>query len=207
MTDAAERASDVAAHAGSGATGSTRAARWRWLPPVLRIAAITAATAAMTFAAVACSNPSPSAPGSGSSSGTTAKLLAYAQCMRSHGIKDFPDPTNGGLTVNIPGTGSDLNPTNPANQAAKQACRSLLPSGYQQSTVTTQDLVAGDKLAACMRSHGYPGFPEPTSQNVFDIPGSINTGLPAYQSAFNTCQSQAHDNDARFSQAAANGQG
>jgi hypothetical protein len=52
--------------------------------------------------------------------------LALAKCMRSHGIKDFPDPTNGGLP---PGgaAGSDLDPSDPRLQRAEAACRSLLP--------------------------------------------------------------------------------
>ena len=82
-----------------------------------------------------------------------------------------------------------------------------MPGEAQRLAVTAQDLAAGDKLAACMRSHGFPAFPDPTSQNVFDVPKSINIALPSYQSAFSTCQSQAHDNNGVFPGAASNGQG
>ena len=126
--------------------------------------------------------------------------------MRSHGIKNFPDPVNG--VFSFSGVGPDrVDPSSPAFQAAKAACIHLVPGEAQRHAVTAQDLAAGDKLAACMRSHGFPGFPDPTSQNAFHLPTSINTNLPAYQSAFSTCQSQAHDNNAEFSGAAANGQG
>lgn len=54
------------------------------------------------------------------------KLLAFSQCMRAHGIKDFPDPSNGGLRITSH-PGSDLTPDNPQFHAAQQACQSKLP--------------------------------------------------------------------------------
>jgi hypothetical protein len=126
--------------------------------------------------------------------------------MRSHGIKNFPDPVNGGFSFS--GVGADsVDPSSPAFQAAKAACIHLVPGEAQRPGVTAQDLAAGDKLATCMRSHGFPAFPDPTSQNVFDVPKSINIALPGYQSAFSTCQSQAHDSNGVFPGAASNGQG
>ena len=207
MTDAAQRASATAAYAGPGAIRIIWAARWRGRPPALQSVAITVAAAAMIFAVVACSNPSPgSTPGAGSSPATTAQLVEFAQCMRSHGVKNFPDPVNGAFSFS--GVGPDrVDPGSPAFQAAKAACIHLVPGEAQRPAVTAQDLAAGDKLAACMRSHGFPAFPDPTSQNVFDVPKSINIALPSYQSAFSTCQSQAHDSNGVFPGAASNGQG
>jgi hypothetical protein len=206
MTDAAQRASATAAYTGSGAISIIRAVRWRGRPPALRIVAITVAAVAMIFAAAACSSSSPSTPDAGSSPVTTAQLVEFAQCMRSHGIKNFPDPVNGGFSFS--GVGADsVDPNSPAFQAAKAACIHLVPGEAQRPKVTAQDLAAGDKLATCMHSHGFPAFPDPTSQNVFDVPKSINIALPSYQSAFSTCQSQAHDNNGVFPGAASNGQG
>jgi hypothetical protein len=207
MTDAAQRASATAAYTGSGAISIIRAIRWRGRPPALRIAAIIVAAAVMAFAVVACSSPSPgSTPDAGSSPVTTAQLVEFARCMRSNGIKNFPDPVNGAFSFS--GVGPDrVDPSSPAFQAAKAACIHLVPGEAQRLAVTAQDLAAGDKLATCMRSHGFPAFPDPTSQNVFDLPTSINTNLPSYQSAFNTCQSRAHDNNAGFHGAAKSGQG
>jgi hypothetical protein len=205
MTDAAQRASAAAAYKGWSAISIIRAARWRGRSPALRIVAIIVAAAAMAFAVVACSSSSPgSTPDAGSSPVTTAQLVNFAQCMRSHGVKNFPDPVNGAF--NLPGEGPDsIDPSSPAFQAAKAACIHLVPGEAQRLTVPAQDLAAGDKLAACMRSHGFPSFPDPTSQNVFDVPQSINIALPSYQSAFSTCQSQAHDNNGVFPGAASNG--
>jgi hypothetical protein len=54
------------------------------------------------------------------------KLLAFSKCMRAHGIKDFPDPSNDGLSLKG-GPGSDLDPANPQFQAAQKACQGNLP--------------------------------------------------------------------------------
>ena len=54
------------------------------------------------------------------------ELLALSKCMRAHGIKDFPDPSNGGIQLRS-GEGSDLNPDNSQFRAAQQACRGNLP--------------------------------------------------------------------------------
>lgn len=48
-----------------------------------------------------------------------AKLVKFSQCMRAHGISDFPDPTAGGLVIS---RGGDLNPNNPAFQSASKVC-------------------------------------------------------------------------------------
>jgi hypothetical protein len=54
------------------------------------------------------------------------KLLAFSACMRAHGLKDFPDPSNGGLQIHVQ-PGSDLEPNNPTFQKAQQACQGDLP--------------------------------------------------------------------------------
>jgi hypothetical protein len=54
--------------------------------------------------------------------GGQATLLKYAQCMRGHGISDFPDPSaTGGYMIN-PSKQTDMNPTNPVFQKAQTAC-------------------------------------------------------------------------------------
>jgi hypothetical protein len=54
------------------------------------------------------------------------KLLAFSACMRAHGVKDFPDPSNGGLRISVH-PGSDLDPNNPTFQKAQQACQKYAP--------------------------------------------------------------------------------
>jgi hypothetical protein len=62
---------------------------------------------------------------------TLGQLVKYAQCMRAHGVPNFPDPqtTNGG--IGVPGgftfdtSGAHLGQKSPQYQAAAQACQSL----------------------------------------------------------------------------------
>src|SRR6266568_2125133 len=46
----------------------------------------------------------------------------FSACMRTHGVKDFPDPSSGGIRLHA-SSGSDLDPNNPTFQKAQQACR------------------------------------------------------------------------------------
>jgi hypothetical protein len=54
------------------------------------------------------------------------QTLAFSACMRAHGLKDFPDPSNGGLQIQVH-PGSDLSPDNPTFRKAQQACQKYLP--------------------------------------------------------------------------------
>lgn len=58
------------------------------------------------------------------SSSNSSALLAFAKCMRSHGVTNFPDPKSGGRMQLGGGIQS-----NPHFNSAMQACRSLLPGG------------------------------------------------------------------------------
>lgn len=62
-----------------------------------------------------------------------AQALKFSQCMRSHGITDFPDPQShpgGGISISLRASpGSDLNPNGSLFQAAQKACKSLAPFG------------------------------------------------------------------------------
>ncbi len=69
-------------------------------------------------AAQACQ---PDAPGGGASAKhvNVHEELRYAECMRSHGIADFPDPLpGGGFRI----TNTDIRTTSPRFEAATSAC-------------------------------------------------------------------------------------
>jgi hypothetical protein len=59
-------------------------------------------------------------------------LLKFSECIRSHGVPNYPDPalTGQGLTEN---TAGDFNPSAPQFQAAVSACHHLLPAGANLS--------------------------------------------------------------------------
>lgn len=63
----------------------------------------------------------------GQSQKLTNASLQFAQCMRSHGITNFPDPTSKGSGSPVlisPGSGVDTN--SPQYQRAMSACQSIL---------------------------------------------------------------------------------
>jgi hypothetical protein len=121
-----------------------------------------------------------------------AAFVAYTQCMRSHGIHDFPDPTIGGGGISFEthgGPGSDLDRDNPSYQAASAACQSLLPGGGQPtSPPPPQKLAIEVEWARCMRAHGLPNFPDPNSQGAFDS-SRMDDSSPAFTTASNACKS------------------
>jgi len=50
-------------------------------------------------------------------------ILAFSQCMRSHGITNFPDPTFQGNRVALQlRVGTGIDPNSPAFQSAQKAC-------------------------------------------------------------------------------------
>jgi hypothetical protein len=109
--------------------------------------------------------------------------------MRSHGIRDFPDPMPGGgvaFQINA-GPGSDLNPSSPRFEAADQACRSLLPGGKEAPPPSAQKIAEGVKWAACMRAHGLPSFPDPNAQGAFDSSKMDDASL-VFQTASQACK-------------------
>src|SRR5580698_5247479 len=86
------------------------------------------ATAALAMLAAACGGSPASAGGSPSPGGpaTPPSAVAYSQCVRSHGIPNFPDPPSGGgiakASAQQPGSST------PRPQAAQQPCQHLIPA-------------------------------------------------------------------------------
>ena len=80
--------------------------------------------AAVALLAAACGSSSSSAASSASSP-TYSQEVALAQCMRSHGVPNFPNPGQ----PTTPKVSSPINVNSPTFVAATNACQHLLPSG------------------------------------------------------------------------------
>jgi hypothetical protein len=138
---------------------------------------------------VASLSTSPSGSATSSDGSGGASTLAYARCMRAHGITDFPDPdAHGNLNLNG-GPGSDLDPNNAAYKAANNACKSLLPAPQAPPTgARAQNL----RYARCMRAHGISDFPDPNPNGSLQIhpsPGSdLDPNNPQYKAADDACK-------------------
>jgi hypothetical protein len=99
------------------AVASGPAARWR------RAGTVAAAVAVAVLLAAGCGRSATARP---AGPNTRQQMVAYAQCMRTHGVPTFPDPsTDFGGILFFPQQPSG----GPLYQAAKQACHKLQPQG------------------------------------------------------------------------------
>jgi len=129
------------------------------------------------------------APNPGRAQSRQAQLIAYATCMRSHGVTKYPDPSSSSRGAVRYGGSTGVNPNSPTFQAALQACKKYQPAG----NVSPGQGKAGEngllKFAQCMRSHGVLNFPDPSASGSLLIPPSINPQSPNFQAAANACKS------------------
>jgi hypothetical protein len=124
-----------------------------------------------------------------------AQLLAYAQCMRQHGI-DMPDPdlNSGGIQLSLPqGVGKD----DPTLVAAQNACKQYLPNGGAPPSMSPEQIEQMRQYAQCMRDHGIQmADPDPNTGGITirggsgASPGDKTQTLndPAFKAAQEACQ-------------------
>jgi hypothetical protein len=177
----------------------------------LRHAALmTAGLVALGLAVAACGGPSTPSVDTGSTTTTSTattvassssngsrqapSLLAYASCMRSHGVPNFPDPT-GKSGIPKPALVTALKAVSSSQaQAASSDCKDLLPagglSGQPVQTIPVQDQQDYLRAVACLRAHGITNFPDPVFSDGgvhFNIPPSINTNSTQFTQARLIC--------------------
>jgi hypothetical protein len=112
----------------------------------------------------ACGSSAPPATGSGgTNTAANAQAVKFAECMRSNGVSQFPDPgASGKLTIDAVANGSSLDTNSPAFKQALSACKDLEPAGFTGSKRTPQQQQAALKFAECIRKSGVSDFPDPT---------------------------------------------
>ena len=164
-----------------------RRPRRAW-PPTARTAAAIIATAALALPAAAFGGSPSSTVAGGSSNARASALsqstnvqqaLAYARCMRSHGVPNFPDPNSSGAFPKV--TLQQLGVSSSQFQAATQACRtcSRTAAAGRPRPRCSRSGTACANFARCMRSHGVPNWPDPTpyppypNEPTFMLPASI----------------------------------
>ncbi len=125
---------------------------------------ITLVVITCSVAIAACGSSGGSNSGAATGSGD-APALKLADCMRSLGVPNFPDPSAGGGGVNLT---SGVNAQSPAFKSARRACAKLVPGGKPGGqSATESQFLAALSFSKCMRTHGFPDFPDPTR---FDSP-------------------------------------
>ncbi|MCU1486624.1 MAG: hypothetical protein JWN67_3370 [Actinomycetia bacterium] len=182
------------------ARGSTSSKLWPAAAVVLwlAVAGCSSGSESPTIPTVAATPTTAAAQtGETSSSATTSapttpleKAQAYAKCMRSHGVANFPDPVatpSGGYGFRTQG----VDPKSSAFQSASEACDELVPGGWGEpgKALTPADQQEWLDWARCIRTHGVPDFADPTfSGQEVHISGDGDS--PQLQSAMADCKSK-----------------
>jgi hypothetical protein len=137
------------------------------------------------------SRPVSSKPGSTGQS-SQSEQLELAHCMRSHGVANFPDPSpEGGFLRAFSAAGIDTHSL--SYQRALQACRRYNPAQDMTPAQSAAEVAKALELSECMRSHGVPNFPDPSTgpvgEQVIDLRGrDIDVNSPTFQAASKACQ-------------------
>jgi hypothetical protein len=161
---------------------------------------------AMAMIAAGCGGHSPSSASVSGAAAAAAKggpgeaAFQFSACMRTHGVTNFPDPkvktSAGGSSVAI-----GINPSisgQPAFKSAQKACQHILgkPGSAgtdRNSPARVQALIA---FARCLRSHGFPNFPDPDANGDLSAQtiakSGINFQTPALLTAGRRCTSVTH---------------
>lgn len=152
-----------------------------------RSAAATIAASCIALLVSACGGGPSGGPPHAGGSASSRSAVAYAACIRSHGVPKYPDPGSDGSLPK--GNARAFGVSSSQYQAAERACRQLLPSGdtafnasliqclENGATDCPQALVQraldeGRKFARCMRHAGVPSWPDPTIDSL---------GRPSFQ--------------------------
>ena len=190
-----------------------------WTRSSRRPALALLAAAAMAVIAAGCGGNSPSSASVSGAAASAAKggpgesAFQFSACMRSHGVNNFPDPkvkSSAGSTSVVIGINPSIS-EQPAFKSAQKACQHILGSpgngpnsSPAQQHARVQALLA---FAQCLRSHGFPNFPDPSSsgdlsQNTIRQAG-ISFQNPALLTAGQNCTSVTHGMITRAQVAAA----
>jgi hypothetical protein len=134
----------------------------------------------------ACSSNGANGASSGSPSSPQSKqqeMLAYVQCMRSHGVQ-MPDPDSNGM-LRMQATQQQPGPESPDEKkmdAANSACKHFVP---EMNESPEQQHVNEIKIAECMRQHGVQ-MSDPGPNQSLALPGNPND--PKIKTAMNACE-------------------
>jgi hypothetical protein len=140
--------------------------------------------AGVSLLAAGCGGSSPTT--AATTTATPSGALAYARCMRSHGVASFPDP------ISSPGNDKEAvvsaleAVSNSQAQAAQTACMHVnggSPGTGQSAAQGPADPAAMLAFARCLRGHGFPSFPDPTTSGQITREMLTHAGINLHQPA------------------------
>jgi hypothetical protein len=154
-----------------------------------------AALAMVAVIGAGCSN-APAETDTGDSTTTTRreKAVKFSECMRDHGVSQFPDPdASGELTIDGVLNGSTLDSDSPAWKTAIATCKDLQPPGFTgKGRRSAEQQEAALEFAQCIRDNGVKDFPDPINGqplvNTNRIPSAAtDSGMTILNAAMQTC--------------------
>ena len=168
---------------------------------VVALTAACTATAAGPGVATLESQAPGAAPSASPSMSPEDALLAYAECMREHGI-DMPDPIyeegeDGSVSIGIgggPGSRDEIDKEEflEAETACRHLMTAVMPAGRGELSAEDEEKML--QFARCMREHGID-FPDPNPNGGFIFEagpseggkGGIDPNDPDFQAAQEAC--------------------
>ena len=130
-----------------------------------------AMVALISLISAGCGSNAPAETGTASSTAATTvassagskkltardKAVKFAECIRAHGVSDFPDPD----AKNQFQYGVSVSPA--VWNRAVSACKDLQPPGTLSGKRTPMQQSDALKFAQCMRDNGVKDFPDPAN--------------------------------------------
>jgi hypothetical protein len=130
--------------------------------------------------------------------GPKPSRAAFAACLTAHGfaaaVGSAADAGANEISILGVQVSGNVDPNSRPFQQALASCRALLPGGGPPGMTSAQRAQAAKamlRFAACMRTHGVPGFPDPSGQGAFPPGGlqAIDPNSPQVETAFKSCES------------------
>jgi hypothetical protein len=157
------------------------------------------AASALTALLAGCGGGSSTTAATTTTATTQNGALAYARCMRSHGVPSFPDPTSSGRSNKEAIVSALQEVGNSQAQAAQTACMHVnggSPDTGQSAAQSQAHTAAMLAFARCMRRRGFANFPDPTGQGQLSpqmvTAAGIDLHQPAVLKAGLACTSVTH---------------
>jgi hypothetical protein len=141
-----------------------------------------AVLAMLAVISAGCGSSAPSETGTAGNSGAAEskkltardKAVKFAECIRAHGVSDFPDPD----AKNDFQYGVSVTPA--VWKQATTACKDLQPPGTLSGKRTPKQQSASLRFAQCIRDNGVKDFPDPVNGeplvDTYKIPSSNQPG-------------------------------
>lgn len=185
----------------------SRQARLLWLLAALLIGALAACNRATDAGIPTASEGQEASPGEANAAQAETTPVAddledaamtYSQCMRKHGLSEFPDAdAEGRIKLRL----GSIDPNSAVFREASDACRHLAPEGWGDTEADPGDAEVMLEFARCMRENGIPDYPDPDPNTGFRIavgPGTnLNPDDPKVRETLDICTAVLQDSGAK----------